>query len=100
MMTRDEYVKNIKTKLDELTTGIEKIEHKAKSVRENVKAKLQARINELREKRDFAFSKLQEIKETGEDTWQDLKLSTENVIDSLKDALSKTMARFKKKKAS
>jgi predicted nucleic acid-binding Zn-ribbon protein len=100
MLTREEYVKNIKTKLDGLTAGIEKIEHKAESVGENSKAKLQARIKDLREKRDAAFSKIQQIKDTSEETWQDLRLGIENVINSLKDALSKTMAGFKKKKVS
>jgi predicted nucleic acid-binding Zn-ribbon protein len=100
MITKEEYIKTIKTTLDGLTAGIEKIEHRAESVGENAKAKLQARIADLREKRDAAFLKIQQIKDTGEDTWQDLKLGIENVINSLKDTLAKTMAGFKKKKVS
>jgi len=99
MITRDEFVKNLKTRLDELNTGIEKIEHKTKSVEENTKAKLQAQIKYLQEKRDSAFAKIQEVKNTSEETWHDLKQGTENVFNSLKDALTKTMAHFKMSKS-
>ena len=95
MITRDEFVKNLKTQLDDLNTGIEKIELKAQSIKEDSKEKLQEKIKFLREKRDSAFAKIQEVKNTGEETWQDLKRGTENVVSSLKNAISKTMAHFK-----
>ena len=98
MITRKEYVKELKTRLDTLNNSIDKIEYKAKSVKENSKVKLQGMIKDLREKRDSAFSKIQELKNTSEETWQDLKQGTENVLNSLKDALSKTIMHFKNKK--
>jgi len=96
MLTREDYIKNLKTRLDELHTGIIKIECKAKTVRKNVKAKLLARIKYLKEERDSALSKLQVLYNTSKDTWHDLKQGTENDIDSLKEALFKTIAQFKK----
>jgi hypothetical protein len=97
-MTRNEYVKDLKTRLDKLNTGITKIEHKAKKVKNEGKVKLQARIEYLQTRRDFALSKIQELNNTSEETWQDLKKGTENVINSLKAALTKTMSHFKKRK--
>ncbi|MBN2531513.1 MAG: hypothetical protein JXB88_01410 [Spirochaetales bacterium] len=99
MITRDEFVKNLKNQLDELNAGIEKIEHKAKLVRENSQAKLQARIKYLREKRDSALLKIHQVKNTSEEAWYDLKQGTENVINSLKAAITKTMSNFKKNKS-
>jgi regulator of replication initiation timing len=99
MITRDEFIKNLKTQLDEMNTGIDEIEQKAKSVRENTKERLQVRIKYLRRKRDSAYAKIQDVKNTSEEAWQDLKQGTENTFLSLKDALTKTMAHFKKGKS-
>ena len=98
MITKKEYVKNLNTMLDELNTGIEKMEEESRSVKENIKVKLQARIKILQEKRDSVFSMVQELKGSTENTWQDLKKGTENHVNSLKTALSKTKAHFKKVK--
>jgi uncharacterized coiled-coil DUF342 family protein len=97
MMTRDECVKNFKAQLDELNEKINKIEEKTKSVNDKAKVKLKARILYLREKRDSALSKIHEIKNTSEETWQDLQEGAENVILSLKKTLDKTMSHFKKR---
>lgn len=99
MITRDEFVKSLKNQLDELNSGITSIEHKAKSVREKSQAKLQARLKYLRAKRDSALTKLQEVKNTSEEVWHDLRQGTENAVNSLKIAITKTMARFKKHKS-
>ena len=65
---------------------------------ENGKAKLQARLEYLRKKRDYAFSKIQKVKNTSEDAWHDLKQGTENVVNSLKHVIAKIKAGFKKRK--
>ena len=96
MLTREEYVKDLKTRLDRLNTGIINIEYKTRTVKKNVKAKLQARIRYLKEERDSALTKLQILYNTSEDSWYDLKQGTENVIDSLKAALFKTIVHYKK----
>ncbi|MBN1696436.1 MAG: hypothetical protein JW881_02875 [Spirochaetales bacterium] len=98
MITKDEFVNDLKNQLDELNTGIDNIEKKVKVVREGSKARLQARITYLREKRDAALSKLQEVKNTSEETWQDMKKGTINIINSLKNAILKTKSHFKKRK--
>jgi predicted nucleic acid-binding Zn-ribbon protein len=98
MMTRDEYVKDLTIKLEKLNSGINKIEHKAESVKENVKKKLQARIQELRAKRETAFLKVKNIKEATEESWQELTDGADKVVLSLKETMSKVLARFQKKK--
>jgi len=96
MTTRDEFVNKLKTRLDKLNVGIEKIEHRANSVKDDAKAKLQKRIEQLREKRDSALSKIHEVKNTSEEAWNDLKQGTENIVNSLKTAITETLAHFKK----
>lgn len=96
MITRNEFVEKIKIQLDELNSGIEKIELKAKTVREKAKGNLQKRIRYLRHKLNSAAAKVQEVKDSGEDTWHDLQQAADTVVDSLKSALVKTMAHFKK----
>ena len=98
MVTRDEFVKNVKTQLEEMNTEIEKIQHKAKMVKEEVKAKLQARVAVLQEKRDAATAKVQEVRYASEEAWTDLKVGTEQVVFSLKNAVKKTLAHFRKSK--
>lgn len=99
MITRDEFVKTLKKELDDVNTGIKKVEHKAKSVNEKAQLKLKTRIKYLRGKRDSALRKIREVKNTSEETWLDLKQGTEKVVYSLKTVLDKTLTHFKKKKS-
>lgn len=100
MVTREQFVINLKNQLDELNNDIKKIELKAESVRENAKEKIQLRIKKLQHKRDAALTKIQEIKNSSDDAWQDLKQGTENVLESLKAGVVQTLANFKRSKSS
>ena len=98
MITRDEFAANLKTQLDEMSSGIDKMEKKVREIKEKSRAGIQKRITKLREKRDAALNKLQEIKNTNEDAWIDLKQGAENVVNSLKTGLTKTLSHYKRQK--
>jgi hypothetical protein len=97
MITKDEFVTNLKTQLDELSKGIEKVEHLAKTVQESAKIKLTARVKYFQHKHALALTKLQEIKNSGEEAWDELKQVSEDVVSNLKEGLSKTLSHFKKR---
>jgi len=97
MITKDEFVTNLKTQLDELSKGIDKIEHLAKTVQESAKVKLKARVKYFQHKHALAVTKLQEIKNSGEEAWGELKQVSEDTVSNLKEGLSKTMSHFKKR---
>ncbi|MBN1409345.1 MAG: hypothetical protein JW969_00775 [Spirochaetales bacterium] len=61
MSTSNEFVNDLKLQLDGLNTKIEHIEKRARTVKEESKEKLLARVKYLREKRDTALTKMQII---------------------------------------
>ena len=71
---------------------------KIREIKEKSRAGVQKRITKLREKRDAALTKLQEINNTNEDAWIDLKKGVENVVNSLKTGLTKTLSHYKRQK--
>jgi len=98
MIKRDEFIANLKTQLDEMSSEIDKLEKKVREIKEKSRAGVQKQITKLRGKRDAAFNKLQEIKNTNEDAWIDLKKGVENVVNSLKTGLAKTLSHYKRQK--
>jgi predicted nucleic acid-binding Zn-ribbon protein len=95
MITKDEFIANLKTQLDEMSSEIDEMEKKALEIKEKSRAGIQKQITKLRAKRDAALNKLQEIKNTNEDAWVDLKKGVENVVNSLKTGLTKTLSHYK-----
>jgi len=99
MITKDEFVNNLKNQLDDLNGEIGKIEQKAKLVKAEAKAKVAARIKYLKEMHDSVQAKVQEVKDAGKEAWQDMKLAAENLVNAYKSALTKTLAHFKKRRS-
>lgn len=96
-MTRDEYVMELTNKLEKLNSGINKIERKAESIKDDAKEKLKARIQELHSKKEAAILKVEAVKKAGEDSWKDLKNATDQALGSFKETVSNVLSRFRKK---
>ncbi len=95
MLTRDEYVANMKERLDQWNAEMDALEAKALKTREEAKAKYQEQIIALRAKRREGEEKLKALQSATEDSWEQLKAETENVWDAFKDSVQAFKAHFK-----
>lgn len=95
MLTRDEYVANMKQRLDKWNAEMDALEAKALKTQEEAKAKYQEQIIALRAKRQEGEEKLKALQSASEDTWEQLKAETENVWEALKDSVQTFKSYFK-----
>ncbi len=74
---RDQYVDNMKGKLDDLDTKVKDIENNLSDKSDDMKSFYSKRIKELENQMDEFDSKLDEYKQSGSDAWIDLKAGSE-----------------------
>ena len=95
MLTRDEYVAKMKTRLDKWSAEMDALEEKAHKTQEEAKVKYQEQLVALRAKRLEGEEKLAAIKAATEDSWEELKAETENVWEAFKDSVHAFKLHFK-----
>lgn len=95
MNMKEAYLQKIEAQMEEWRSEIDRM--KAKAAKADADAKLQydEKILELRTKEKAAQEKLTELKNAGEDAWEDLKAGVEIATASLGEALKSASSRFK-----
>ena len=96
MAKRDEFIKKLKKQLDEWNTELNKLEKKVADSAGEAKEKYNKQITELRVKYQEGERKFEKVKSATEETWNDLKEDTENIVGALQEAVKAFKAHFKK----
>ena len=87
MSKRDQFIARMKSQLEEGKAELHKLESKVGNAQGGVREKFWQTIEELREKRVAAESKLEEIERAGEEVWEDLKDEAERTRTAFKAGL-------------
>lgn len=95
MSMKDAYLQKIEAQLKEWKSEIDKIKAKADKADADAKLEYYEQIEELRTKQQAAQEKFTELKDAGEDAWEDLKAGVELAGVSLAEALKSAGSRFK-----
>lgn len=96
MTTRNEYVEQLKSKLDEWNHDIAKWEEKARGMKNDMTINYEMTMDDLRKKRDEANAKLKELQASSGDAWQDLKAGADSAWSALREAFDKARSHFQK----
>ena len=83
MAKRDEYIAKMKLQLDELDAKMDKLEAKAKEAKEDARAKYKEEIANLRQQSRLAQGKLEELKASREEKWDDMVAEMERIRDAI-----------------
>ena len=94
MKKRDEYVAKMKAQLDDLNAQLDKLAVKSKSASKEMQAKYKQEMADLRAKSGQAAAKLDDLKDAGEDAWDNLVAETEKVGDALKHSYNYFKSQF------
>lgn len=94
MSMKEAYEKKLQAQFDEWGAEIDKLKAKADKAEADAQLEYYKEIEELRTKQEIASKKLAELKEAGEDAWEDLKAGIESAWDSLGNALKSAASRF------
>ena len=82
MSRRDAYIETMKTQLDELNAKMGKLEDKAKEAKKEAREKYTEEMNKLRQQSKLAIDKLDEMKTSGEDSWDAMTAEMEKIRDA------------------
>lgn len=86
--TRDEYVKKMKAQLAEWSVEIDKLEVVLSKAGEETRKELQPYMTKARDAREIFASKLSEIKDSSEATWDSSKAEVEHVWKTFKQSVN------------
>lgn len=94
-MDRDEFLQNLKVKIDELNEAIDDLEAKVEQAEGMVKDAYSEKIDLLRAKREQLEERLFAIASASKESWADLKQGAEEAFEALKSAVDDAVAHWK-----
>ena len=95
MSSRDEYVRKMQAKLEELNTDIDKLAAKANDVSAELKGEYNEQIAALKTKQAAARQKIEEMQKSGESAWKDLKAGIDLAWTAIGESIDSAKSRFK-----
>jgi outer membrane murein-binding lipoprotein Lpp len=96
MKSREEYIDKLAAQLKEWSAKVDELESKAHGAKADAKAEYEKQIRQMKDKRDTATQKLQELKGASSDAWDTLKAGSEAAWADLKSAVTTAKEKFKK----
>lgn len=95
-MKREEYIDKLAAQLKEWSSKIDEVETKARAAGSDMKAGYEDQIRQLKDKREVAAQKLQELKSSSAEAWVALKAGADAAWAELKSAMAAAREKFKK----
>lgn len=94
--TRDQYVEQLKARLDRWNAEMAVFETKAKAAREEAGKRYEDDLNRLRAQREKALYQLKLLEGASAAAWQDFRRGADEAWDLLGAAVSKARTHFEK----
>jgi hypothetical protein len=95
MTSRDEYLQNFKTKLDEWNADIDTLEAKTRDAQADMQAQYRKQLEAMREMRDDALKRYTELQGATVDAWDVMAQGTEKAWQAWVDAFADARSKFK-----
>lgn len=89
MENKELYHEKMTAKLKEWNAQIAEFSSKAEQAKADAKIEYQKKVDELQAKRAAFMEKMDELKDAGEDAWQQVKAGVEKAASSVLDALDR-----------
>ena len=94
MSNKQAYQQKVQAQLDEWSAEIDKLRAKADKADADAQIALNREIDDLRDKKNQAREKLDELSDASEGAWEDLKTGIEAASNQLGQALRSAQSRF------
>ncbi len=95
MSAKQAYEKKLEARLDEWKAEIDKLKAKAAGAEADAQLQYEKEIDNLQKRQAKAREKLKELRNAGDDAWEDMKAGMENAWSELQDAMGRATTRFK-----
>ena len=94
MTTKDDYIKKMHSRLDQINNEIDKLVARKEQLEEVGRAEFMKQMDDLRHRRDEALEKLRQIQDASGSAWEDIKSGLEMAWDSIAQAIESARRRF------
>ncbi|MHB8534176.1 MAG: sll1863 family stress response protein [Sulfuricaulis sp.] len=91
---QDKYASKAQSEIDKLRAEIDQLGDKARTARNDVKAKLDRDIAALDRKRDVAENKLSDLKSADASAWKHLQAGVDSALNDLKQSFARARKDF------
>lgn len=95
MTTRDAYIKKFKAQLEQWDAQIDRLEAKAREASADAKIEYEQQLRQIRERRDEARAKIDELRRAGGEAWEDIKDGADEAWTACRNAIEAASERFK-----
>jgi len=93
-MKKEEYIDKLAAQLKEWSAKVDELESKALAARADMKTEYEKQIKQVKDKRDTAMQKLQELRGASTEAWDTLKAGSEAAWADLKNAVAAAKDKF------
>lgn len=94
MSKKKQYAKKFEGKLEEIDAEIDRLKAQAKQKDADARLQAEDEIDELKQRREKASARLDELQDASEDAWDDVKSGFELAWQNLENATRSATARF------
>ena len=96
MAKRDDYVKNLKSQLDQWNAEVGKWEAQGKAAQAGARAEYEKQLATFRAQRDLALEQLRKVQAASGDAWTELVQGADKAWARMSEAFEKAHSQFKK----
>lgn len=94
MENKDVYLKKAQAQLDQLGAEVDKLKAKADSAKPDARASYQEHLKTLHEKQDAAKMRLRQLKDAGDENFEDMKANADRAAQEFDTSLQQARGRF------
>jgi hypothetical protein len=95
MLTKDEFIADMKTRIDAWNAEIDVLQKKANDIKGQAKVEYEEQLVALRATRAEGEKKLEEMQAATESNWEQLKAESERAWEAFKDSLDTFKSHYK-----
>ena len=96
-MNRDDYVKKLKSQLDQWNAEAAKWEAKAKDAQATMQQEAEKQLHTLHSRRDEALYQLKLLQGASTDAWKDMMRGADDAWKNMHEAFNRAKSHFEKK---
>ena len=96
MSKQDDYVKKLKTQLDEWNAELVKWEAKSKAAQTDMKAEYERQLAAFRQRRDQAIEQMRKVQSATGDAWMELARGADDAWAKMREAFDRAQSHFRK----
>lgn len=97
MDTKKAYQEKMEAQIREWSAKMELLRAKADKTKAEAKIKYYEQIEELKEKQELAHLKLNELRGSKDEAWEELKAGFDKAWEELSEGFSRALSKFKEK---